>query len=588
MQAGAMKYGQQQQFAKDVGEISGLNAATPYGYRTTDIAPIVRKKYSDRINEFQTRFATSYDSPQAVMELTKLRTEFQSDPDRQLMIMDATQGNEERNAQIRSTNTYNMDYDPNVHPATGKIKQFRPGEPYSPYGQLIHYQDLEKHANEAFNQVQPNLTSVPLLNESGESIGQQTRKYIDPNKLEPVIQSLAQKAVEGNSKEAAYLRTRFRDENGNPRNPTFEEAYNYYKPLGEKYMQESRTLDIYKTSTGSGNGSGGEQGVGIATQTMPASKTSVNMTDLTKRKVNQKLLYNFFHENKIPLSSDAGFANIIARLKNEKALSDKATSSEEATALKKYIDETKDQSMYLKVERPTDPKEVKDAESYFFGSGAVNGKLNSDIKGSVIAGSYLWDTKTGETIIDKKKISELLKEDTSIAVIGKVDERTSTMAPFPNAWQIDIGDKSYLIKGSDEGTYKDKLTWNLYGMDRSNTDIGAPFAYNIIDGRGEITDISDPGMDGDPTKLTDSYALYIVPMRDHTETDKYNRPIIKYKVFSSNPLVGNNNKSNYMDDSNPKFLREYKLSDFADMTSLVTKMFSIEDVDDMMTMKFSK
>ena len=98
MQAGAMKYGQQQQFAKDVGEISGLNAATPYGYRTTDIAPIVRKKYSDRINEFQTRFATSYDSPQAVMELTKLRTEFQSDPDRQLMIMDATQGNEERNA----------------------------------------------------------------------------------------------------------------------------------------------------------------------------------------------------------------------------------------------------------------------------------------------------------------------------------------------------------------------------------------------------------------------------------------------------------------------------------------------------------
>ena len=77
MQAGAMKYGQQQQFAKDVGEIEGLASSMQYGYRTSELAfgkPAnpetgepeqegVIKKWSNRISDYRNKFATTYDTP---------------------------------------------------------------------------------------------------------------------------------------------------------------------------------------------------------------------------------------------------------------------------------------------------------------------------------------------------------------------------------------------------------------------------------------------------------------------------------------------------------------------------------------------
>ena len=536
MQAGAMKYGQQQQFAKDVGEIEGLNAITPYGYRTTDLAPLVKKKYSDRINEFKNKFATAYDTPQAVQELSKIRTEFQGDRDRQLMMMDATQGNEERNAQMRSTDTYHLDYDPNVSQQTGRVNQFRPGDPYAPYNPLVQYTDLNQYANEQFSNVKPDVIQVPIMNEAGESVGTRRREYIDPNKMETAIQELANSAVRGDSKEGAYMSTRFRDEKGNPRTPTYEEAYNYYRPKADKYMLERNVMDIDKT-TGTSNG-GGKDGKGFATYPVGSTVKPSNFMKSSKKEVNQKRLYDHFTNNNIPLETDSGFKNILAQVARTDKNIMNGTEREKAKAIKNFMDNANKSELNLSVKRFTDPKQNDTAAAVVFGEAVSNGVVRADMTGTILKGSLPYDMDTGERL-DLDEIDTLLKKEGEAQFVGPLDDRSAVLAPYPGATVIEVGGKRILSKGSEEYVQKDKTRWNFNGFERAvDTGIGDTFQFQIHRGGGySINDVSDIGKEGDQTTLNEPGPLYIVPVKDYTDTDNYGNPSIKVKVYAYNPTL---------------------------------------------------
>jgi hypothetical protein len=121
LQSGMMKMQQQADFAKNIGEMEGIIAATPNGFRTERMAPAVREKWATALNDWAVNNLDRYDSPQAISELTRLRTEFLNDPDIQLMKTDYQYGNEEYMSMKQKAGS--QDINPNINPITGMIQQ---------------------------------------------------------------------------------------------------------------------------------------------------------------------------------------------------------------------------------------------------------------------------------------------------------------------------------------------------------------------------------------------------------------------------------------------------------------------------------
>ena len=135
-QAGAMKYQNKQKMAADIAQFSALNNVLPAGYRTQEIAPYVRQKWDNRINETINKYSNNYDSPQALMEFTKLKQEWQRDPDVQLMKNDYEFGNKEWD-EVKKSPTFALDKKgDNIDPKTGMLKQFQPGSRYQGYSPI--------------------------------------------------------------------------------------------------------------------------------------------------------------------------------------------------------------------------------------------------------------------------------------------------------------------------------------------------------------------------------------------------------------------------------------------------------------------
>lgn len=612
LQAGAMKYGQQQQFAEDIGQISAINAKLTPGYRTTRMAPDVKNRYSGRIKDLTERFATSYDTPQAAMELSKLRNEWMNDPDVQLIQMDYELGNKERDDILRSTKTYHLDYDPNVYQQTGEVKQFNPGDPYKGYDPLVQFADASGKAFNEFSQIEPDIS--PIMDENGNLVGH--RQFIDQRKLKPAIESMVDRAMMGADPESLYLKTRFRDEEGNLREPTREELTDYFSQLGNFFVTNKNNVLASYNKTSGNNGSGGEGSDLKSRHNIRTAVAPDNYMKKTRSMVNSEKLVNMFDKENIPFTTDDGFKNILAGMNMLDA-----SPKEQAKALRKYIKERSDDEMRLSVERYTDPKQTQIATEYFFGP-TTNGKLPANFTGGVFVENEAYDLDTGEYLTTKER-QELMKEDNTVQILGPVSADKIGLAPFPNPWVAQINDRRLLIPGNLENALRNKVIHGLEGYKRAkDTKIGDPIQLTIYKGGDfSIGDVYDFGKEKDPNNLNEMGPLYIVPLVDNTNRDERGNPKVKVKVYAYNPALGENKsigvgdvyssmgvttglpgvdmginaiinkaaplittKTNkgLLDNTNPYFIKEYDMSDFGHNPESMMRHI-LEDRDELLT-----
>jgi hypothetical protein len=244
MKAGEQKYAQQQQFAQSVGQMSALNATLTPGYRTAYMAPEVINRWDQKINEFAQKYSNSYDSPQAIMELYKLHSQWSGDPDVQLIKYDREVGNKEWDKMIEKTDTYATDINKNIDHATGMLKQFQSGNQYTPYSPLIKTQDTYKHWGEEFRTIEPTKSighqegtytdSAGVLRHGLQNVNIETR---DPGMLQSKAMEIAKRIHDGTDQFALYHRESLAQ--GLGREPTMEEIYNSLVPIAEA----ARTLN---------------------------------------------------------------------------------------------------------------------------------------------------------------------------------------------------------------------------------------------------------------------------------------------------------------------------------------------------------
>ena len=161
-----MKAEQKAQFAKAAGELQGAAAIIPNGLRTSEIAPEVRNEWTSKINTWSTKNMNNYDSPQALMELSSMHTQFQNDPDVLLMKKDA------EDSKMYSQLMMQMDpgdIDPNTDPTTGGLMQFKRGQQYMSYRPLMKYQDVDKEVADVFKSIPEDKYTQSYISETSRS-----------------------------------------------------------------------------------------------------------------------------------------------------------------------------------------------------------------------------------------------------------------------------------------------------------------------------------------------------------------------------------------------------------------------------------
>jgi len=587
LQSGAMKYAQKQQFAKDVGEFSALNNMLEPGYRTQQIAPEVKEKYNTRLNEFISKYQTNYDSPQALMELSQLRYSWLGDPDVQLIKQDRETGNKEYDDIRRSTKTYSMDYDPNVNPQTKTVKQFRPKEPYKPYDPLVNFEDTDIYANNLFNRVRGDVRSInkrgfqknPVTGLPEEVNITSQVEYRDMNKLQPVVESLVAGVLNNTMPGASYLKTKFRDQNGNLREPDVDELRSYFTDLAKQAQySEVRTSDSYRDISGS-SGTQGSGGIGTFPIKLEASPKQTVYDNLTKNTVKGDFLKGFFNRNikfgegrsALNVDNNDYAQNVIERLKNEKVITKNSSNKEIKKAILSDIDNRTKAKRDIKIDRVDPDTDVLYSEM-IGGKTAKTGIMSGTSPASVLRGQPLFDYDTGQFVEKLDDKSSILKEKNVINILGEVSADELDKSPLPGMIAFEVQDgkesKRYMIQlpGLKQ---KDKLSWNLNGFKRDNvSEVGDPFAvefYQSDDGTQfeNITDLSEPQYEFNEKKINVNTpnSLYLLPMRDNTDGGK-----IKVKVYAFNPLYGQEedqmNANLFNNENNELFINEYNLSDF--------------------------
>jgi len=580
LQAGAMKYQNKQKMAGDIAEFSAMANVLPAGNRTQEMAPIVRQNWDKRINDTITKYSSSYDSPQAMMEFTKLKQEWQRDPDVQLMKYDYEVGNKEWE-EIRKSPTYAMDKKgENINPQTGMLKQFRPGDSYKPYAPVTKYAAWDEKAMNEYKTIELQSKYVkqrkPYKDELGNVGMEEVQgevQYRDPKMIQEKTLSMAQNVINRSTPEGSYVFEDLKEKLG--RIPTVADAVQYYKPIESSavaYKENFQTNWNENTGGGSGSGTGitgMNNGQGVTFRTPISVKTEgtarVGVSDI--RQINTDKIFGNTRE-----------MNAYEKALQKRVLASNPTLDKEGQLkeMKRIIKEERDRPYSLKYNY-WGPEVEKEVNTVFGGGINEKGELTAEGSKAMFEGSTLIDLTTGEYVQDMDDKDALTAKDNILRVLGTADRNDKAMQPMPGSIFIESvnGGKSkmYLVK-SEDLAQKEKPMWNFNGYQRDAlTGIGDVFAIDFYsDGTNhqeQYYDMSDPNTNNDQKNIQaqTGNGLYFVPQRDFSSGE------IKVKVFAANPTGSDIEDT----EKNPLYLKEYKASDYnGSMQRLKDKI--LEDV----------
>lgn len=590
LQSGAMKYAQKQQFAKDVGELSALNNMLQPGYRTREVAygngetPGVINKWNDQINQFIGKYQTNYDSPQALMELSQLRYSWQGDKDVQLIQQDREVGNKQYDDIRRATKTYSMDYDPNVDPTQGTVKQFRSGEPFKPYDPLINFEDTDKYAFDMFNQVRGDVREGqsrsmginPITGLPEEVITRSQVEYRDMNKLQPVVETLVQGVLNNTMPGASYLKTKFRDKYGNPREPKAEELRAYFTEQAKKAQySEIRGSQSYKDIDTTA-GTKGKNEFDIGRLNLEMVDKPDEYKDWTK-KLNNQLTLAAKSDPNFKVEDHAEMYNLHKLFENNDAYKGLKTWKERSRYIRDNYTKPENQNKYNLAIDPFGVDEKKFFNTTFLGQINPNEKINVSTASSFFKGIPIYEYNKNGLIQDIDGKS-LVKKDSSVDFLGRVDTESIGKSIKPGMVAVSIDDKQYLIqipKFADE----ERPIHDLLGMDRTVSGIGDGFAISFGFGeKGEvynplIQDVNNSNKDDKEIDASADNTLYFIPMKDYSDNG-----IRKVKVYSDNPYKRYENKNMgdllFNDDKNELYIGEYNIDSFANTGKLYEQIIN--------------
>ena len=594
MQAGAMKYAQQQQFAKDVGEIEGLAKSMPYGYRSSQLAlgnpgdPIrgvppqegVIKKWSNRVNEYKNKFATTYDTQQAVVELSRLKAEFENDPARMLMKMDYEQGNKQRNEMLRATKTYHTDIDPNVVDIGGTrmLKQFNANDPYTPYDSLVQTADYEEEYAKKYKEIETSKSPVfgerkytNALGEEAMLTVQGSDEFRDPQQISSTTKALIKNVLSGSTPEGLYHRESLKRRLGKD-DLTIQDIYNDIAPIENRALVNRQDRRYSSTTPKGGSGSSDDESKAVRMHLEMADLPS-GVTGISLKEFSGRQLQHLFGKEDAYGNASENERNIHSRLMSEQKGYSKLDEKEQFKARKQFVKDKLSEKHSIDIY--AHGNDAADELNKMLGTAAIKDDIvTEEGAASLIRGARLIDYDTGIEIIDPDEKQEaLMQKDKQFRVLGKVTEKYIANQAVPGGIVIEStigGSKRYIIQ-SPELADAQKFAYNFWGEERATaTGMGPTFAIQFGLGGSDretpilnYTDYTDMGNNFDESKVQVKNdmgdVLYFKPVKDYS--DNGNKTIM---VFAANPVgVGEKEgEDGIMDRTNPLFLKEYKLKDY--------------------------
>jgi hypothetical protein len=574
MQAGAMKYQQKQQFAADIGQLSGLNATLPISSRTAEMRQNVINKWDNRINETISKIGNNYDSPQAMMELTKLKTDWVRDGDVQLIRTDAELGEKELEEQRRSS-TFAQDWNPNVNPENNMLWQFREGDTYKRYQPLVKFADIGEKAIKEYESIDLSSEhvegSIPYTDEWGNTGMKRTQgeiQYRDPKKLREKTFSLAESIINRSTPEGTYAYVKLKERLG--KEPTMKDAMQILLPYESAATSRNENLNtIWDQNTGTGNSSGG---IGDLTGNGPDYPLPVGNDNKYTNNISeyrtQMMASSWFGSDSTPETYSFASKNQLNRIAKTKPGTLNLSVRDKWNTL---IDDTKTQRNNMSNFKYTtfDKKKQNDVTQGLVGVPiSDSGILTQDASSSFLLGSVMFDLDKGSYVQDKEKES-MLKKDNYVGIIGQVSKEDIANSEIGDAWIVQVGSgkdtKRYAVKKDDKTWRETQLQYNMSGDSRSkNTGVGNPVILQI-DTRSDGTpvtnmvDVMSTGINGDPMNLigNNDNELVFVPITDYTGGKE--RRVIN--VFAVNPYLAKD-KDNSKDYGSPDENNEYFLGQY--------------------------
>lgn len=553
MQTGAMKYQNKQKIAGEMAELSALTNVLPAGNRTQEMANEVRAEWDNNINELINKYSNNYDSPQALMEFTKLKQRFQRDPDIQLMKQDYEIGNKQWE-DIRKSPTFLLDKKgDNINPETEQLWQFSRGDQYRDYSPVTRYVDWEEEASKGLRSIPKQGRYVkerrPYTDELGNTGMEEVQGQIserDPNSIVEQTISMAENVLNRSTPAGAYLYEDLKERFGRP--PTMEEVLKVYEPIAKGAVERSENIHtLWKEQ----NNAGGRSREGfnpdaVSNVTDPYPVGGRTGADISKNEIRlmkntNKFLKTLPEGKEIDFKNNEKYNNILAKIQKEVDPEIRTkTFKEQANAINDYIDtlegdDKKQQEYYIK---RLDWEESEKLQDRYFSGNVKDGVIGKGgVPSSALLGTNVWNQETGEKITEKSELEKLLKEGNVLKIEGVPDNSVVAELDAPGMIHATIGDKRIMFQGPQEyaDKYRPEWNWNSF-MRHPVTGMGDGFVLILggIDENGrhiknQYKDITHYGMQEENIPAMGGSALHIIPYQNHEDGN------VHIGVYAANP-----------------------------------------------------
>jgi len=584
LQQGAMKYSQAQQFYQNVGKLSALNATLQPGYRTTRMAPMIRRKYEDEIQAFTEKYSDSYDSPQALMDLSRLRNTWSNDPDVQLIMYDREMGNKQRDKMLQDTDTYHLDIDKNVDRESGMLKQFNPGDSYIGYQPLLKYVDIPTQLRGELDKVpwqkgtRSAIRMVPdPTNPTGQRmIKQEIEQDIEQRTLDtfaPTIQTLINRYRQGGEEWTEYLRAKAGADVSD------EQLAKYFANIAIPLTGVKETADYNYETMRDWLGKDYEGQGNMPVFKLPGTGIEPGSKKVRPRDIRRSALINKFSKDDFNFTDNDQYLNTLHKAaieQNNKEILNEDINEQKRFLIKYLKDDNSsiNQTYKYNYKGYDDPDVREDKTKEIFGLNVVSGKLNADVTSSAILGSTLIDYETGKEIQDPDEKAKLLKEGIAVSVEGELKD--DYMAPKPNMKVVNIDGKTYFMTGNQRETEEKRPIWNFKGYERAvDTGIGNTFVMEFRGGPDEQNPVAfldhtvrdEYRNDYNNIDYQSPGTLYMKTVKDFTDGGK-----VKVKVYAHNPK-----DAQILNNENPFFIKEYALAEEGSLDNIYKRIISERD-----------
>lgn len=563
-----MKAGQQANFAENIGKLQAESSLIPNGLRTQDMAPRVRNKWSSAISEWSGKNMNNYDSPQAIAELSAMRTQFLNDPDVLLMKQDYEDSQLYKQIKIKSGPS---DVDPNIEdPTTGRLFQFEEGTPYSPYLPVIGDPGVPEKILKEFSMVPTNKVNSPYLSYTtdpvtGEKIrveGQRTTDTTNKQQFDITLKNMVDRAMNNKEDWSVYQNAKFRNEYG--RDMTEEDWYNFIAPIAARTIKSdySDVRDYGASPTSSDSGSGGMGTGATSTFTTPLIPKSNDTNMPSKKELRQHNLGNLFNIDDRTSPRVKILQEVMARdVPGWNSLSER----EQSKMMKERIKEASGRTYSMQYGY-WGPEVEEELNQVFAGKINTDGTLNATGAGVQIAGQTVVDLDD-DKVINRKDKEKFASKDVALRFLGRPTMESKGLQKYPGLVIFESNalgkNKIYAIK-MDDLAIKDKPTWNIEGFRRNvATGVGDVFAVdfsNSPDMMPMFSDVSDSDTNGKPenVRAKTQHGVYVVPVQDINPAS--GSADVRVKVFKANP-----SGTNVLDEDSDLLMKEYWLGDYKDV-----------------------